>query len=106
AIRLTMTSEDVIHSFFVPAFRVKSDVVPGKYATMWFTPTKTGRFHLFCAEFCGNRHSGMIGWIDVMDPKDYQNWLNSNPPHASSPPRHADETGRNPFKSHGLPGLQ
>jgi cytochrome c oxidase subunit 2 len=74
-IRLTMTSEDVIHSFFVPAFRTKSDVVPGRYSTTWFEATKTGKYHLFCAEYCGTRHSGMIGWVYVMEPQDYQAWL-------------------------------
>jgi cytochrome c oxidase subunit 2 len=74
-IQLTMTSEDVIHSFYVPAFRVKQDVVPGRYSTLWFEPTKPGRYHLFCAEYCGTRHSGMTGWIDVMSPRDYQVWL-------------------------------
>jgi cytochrome c oxidase subunit 2 len=75
AIRLTMTSEDVIHSFFVPAFRTKQDVVPGKYSTTWFQPTKAGKYHLFCAEYCGTKHSGMIGWIYVMEPQDYANWM-------------------------------
>lgn len=75
-IRLTMTSEDVIHSFFVPAFRTKSDVVPGRYSTTWWTPTKPGKYHLFCAEYCGTDHSRMIGWIYVMEPQDYQDWLN------------------------------
>ena len=79
-VKLTMTSEDVIHSFFIPAFRTKQDVVPGKYSTEWFTPTKTGKYHLFCAEYCGTKHSGMVGWIYVMEPQDYQKWLNSNPP--------------------------
>ena len=74
-VRLTMTSEDVIHSFFVPAFRTKQDVVPGRYTSTWFTPTKVGKYHLFCAEFCGTRHSGMVGWIYVMEPQDYQTWL-------------------------------
>jgi cytochrome c oxidase subunit 2 len=74
-IKLTMTSEDVIHSFFVPAFRTKSDVVPGRYSTTWFEATKTGKYHLFCAEYCGTRHSGMIGWVYVMEPQDYQAWL-------------------------------
>lgn len=74
-VKLTMTTEDVIHSFFVPAFRVKMDVVPGKYSTIWFEPTKAGRYHLFCAEFCGTSHSGMIGWIDVMEAPEYQAWL-------------------------------
>ncbi len=75
AIKLTMTSEDVIHSFFIPAFRTKQDVVPGKYSVTWFQPTKTGRYHLFCAEYCGTNHSRMIGWIYVMEPADYANWL-------------------------------
>jgi cytochrome c oxidase subunit 2 len=80
AVKLTMTSEDVIHSFFVPAFRTKQDVVPGKYSTLWFQSTKPGKYHLFCAEYCGNRHSGMIGWIYVMEPQDYQNWLSGGAP--------------------------
>ena len=62
-VRLTMTSEDVIHSFFIPAFRIKQDVVPGRYTSIWFQPTKTGKYHLFCAEYCGTKHSGMIGWV-------------------------------------------
>jgi cytochrome c oxidase subunit II len=74
-VRLTMTSEDVIHSFFVPSFRTKQDVVPGRYSTTWFEPTKTGKFHLFCAEYCGTNHSRMIGWIYVMEPSDYEQWL-------------------------------
>jgi len=74
-VKLTMTTEDVIHSLFVPAFRVKMDVVPGKYSTLWFEPTKAGRYHLFCAEYCGTSHSGMIGWIDVMEAPEYQAWL-------------------------------
>src|SRR5678809_1431696 len=64
-IKLIMTTEDVIHSFFVPAFRMKADVVPGKYTTQWFEATKTGTFHLFCAEYCGMNHSGMIGSVTV-----------------------------------------
>jgi cytochrome c oxidase subunit 2 len=75
-IKLTMTSEDVIHSFYVPDFRVKQDVVPGRYTTIWFEPTKPGKYHLFCAEYCGTNHSGMIGWIYVMEPQDFQAWLN------------------------------
>lgn len=74
-IKLMLTTEDVIHSFFVPAFRLKLDVVPGKYSTLWFEPTKPGRYHLFCAEYCGTSHSGMIGWIDVMEAPEYQAWL-------------------------------
>jgi len=74
-VRLTMTSEDVIHSFFMPAFRVKFDVLPGRYTTAWFNPTKPGKYHLFCAEYCGTLHSGMIGWIYVMEPAEYEAWL-------------------------------
>jgi cytochrome c oxidase subunit 2 len=72
-----MTSEDVIHSFFVPAFRVKADVLPGqgRYRVAWFEPTKPGRYHLFCAEYCGMNHSGMIGWVEVMRPQEFQTWL-------------------------------
>jgi cytochrome c oxidase subunit 2 len=77
-VKLTMTTEDVIHSFFVPAFRTKMDVVPGKYTYMWFDATKPGRYHLFCAEYCGTNHSGMGGWIVVMQPADYDNWLAGN----------------------------
>ncbi len=75
SVKLTMTSEDVIHSFYVPDFRTKQDVVPGRYSTTWFKPTRTGKFHLFCAEYCGTKHSGMIGWVYVMEPQDYQKWL-------------------------------
>lgn len=74
-VRLTMTSQDVIHSFFVPAFRTKQDVVPGKYVTEWFKPTRVGEYHLFCAEYCGTKHSGMVGRVVVMEPDDYQKWL-------------------------------
>lgn len=74
-IRLTMTSEDVIHSFFIPAFRMKRDVVPGRYATTWFQATKPGRYHLFCTQYCGTNHAKMIGWVEAMEPIAYQNWI-------------------------------
>jgi cytochrome c oxidase subunit 2 len=74
-VKLVMGSEDVIHSYYIPAFRVKADVIPGRYNSLWFTATKPGRYHLFCAEYCGTRHSGMIGWVYAMDPIDYQAWL-------------------------------
>ncbi len=76
-IKLIMTSQDVIHSFYVPAFRVKQDVLPGRYTTEWFQPTKVGEYHLFCAEYCGTSHSGMVGRIVVMEPQEYAKWLNS-----------------------------
>jgi cytochrome c oxidase subunit 2 len=74
-IKLTMISHDVIHSFYVPAFRVKQDVLPGRYTTMWFEPSKIGRYHLFCAEYCGTNHSTMRGSVTVMEPADFQSWL-------------------------------
>ena len=77
-IKLIMTTEDVIHSFFVPAFRMKADVVPGKYTTQWFEATKTGTYHLFCAEYCGMNHSGMIGSVIVMESREFDNWLSGN----------------------------
>jgi cytochrome c oxidase subunit 2 len=73
-VKLTMASEDVIHSFSIPAFRVRHDVVPGHYDSLWFTATKPGHYHLFCTEYCGNQHAGMIGWVDVMERREYANW--------------------------------
>lgn len=78
-IRLVMASQDVIHSFFVPAFRVKHDVVPGRYETLWFEAVKTGTFGLLCAEYCGTLHSGMIGQVVVMEPRDFERWLATQP---------------------------
>jgi cytochrome c oxidase subunit 2 len=80
AVKLVITSEDTIHSFFVPAFRIKKDAVPGRYNVAWFRATKTGSFHLFCAEYCGTEHSKMIGRVVVMEPEDYQTWLAGGPP--------------------------
>ena len=74
-VKLIMGSEDVLHSFFLPAFRVKADVIPGRYNTLWFTATKPGRYHIFCTQYCGTKHSAMIGWVTVMEPADYQAWL-------------------------------
>ncbi len=74
-IKLRMTSEDVIHSFSIPAFRAKHDVVPGRYTEMWFTPTQTGSFYLFCAEYCGAQHSGMVGRVVAMEEQEYAAWL-------------------------------
>jgi len=74
-VKMIMTSEDVIHDLFVPAFRVKADIIPGRYSHMWFEATKPGEYHLFCAEYCGTKHSGMIGSVIVMEPDDYQAWL-------------------------------
>jgi cytochrome c oxidase subunit 2 len=76
-VKLTLTSEDVIHDFFVPAFRQKLDVIPGRYVSTWFQPTKVGTYHLFCSQYCGTNHAGMVGSVVVMRPADYQEWLNS-----------------------------
>ena len=77
-IKLTMTTEDVLHDFFVPAFRTKIDVVPGRYTTLWFRPTKPGKYRLYCAEYCGLNHSGMGGWVYVMEQRDFDNWLSGS----------------------------
>src|SRR4029453_46537 len=74
-VKVTFTSEDVLHSLFFPAFRTKADAIPGRYSTVWFTPTLVGEHHLFCAEYCGTNHSGMVGKVHVMEPADYQAWL-------------------------------
>src|SRR5580658_3591181 len=78
-IKLIMTSQDVIHSFYVPAFRIKQDVLPGRYTTLWFKATAPGHYHLFCAEYCGTNHSGMGGDIVVMEPQDYAQWMAGGP---------------------------
>ncbi len=74
-VKLTMTSQDVIHSFFIPAFRIKQDVLPGRFTTMWFEATQTGEYHLFCAEYCGAEHAFMIGRVYVLEPSEYEQWL-------------------------------
>ncbi len=78
-VKMIMTSQDVIHSFYVPAFRIKQDVLPGRYTVAWFRATKAGRYHLFCAEYCGTSHSGMIGDVVVMQPAQYEQWLSGGP---------------------------
>jgi cytochrome c oxidase subunit 2 len=82
-ILVTLTSQDVIHSFFVPDFRVKHDAVPGSYASFWFRATKPGDYHLFCAQYCGMNHSLMIGDVIAMEPRAYATWLDDNPPQES-----------------------
>ncbi len=74
-IKLIMTSEDVIHSFYIPAFRIKQDVLPGRYTTEWFQATKIGEYHFFCAQYCGTSHASMIGKVIVMEPSRYEQWL-------------------------------
>jgi len=94
-IKLIMTSQDVIHSFFIPAFRIKQDVLPGRYTTAWFKATRAGRYHLFCAEYCGTNHSGMGGDIVVMEPQEYAVWM------AGGPAAPLQETGKQLFASLG-----
>ncbi len=83
-VRLTMISQDVIHSFFAPDFRVKQDVLPGRYTTVWFQATKAGTYHLFCAEYCGTNHAIMGGSIIVMEPAAFEEWLGGGPPATQS----------------------
>jgi cytochrome c oxidase subunit II len=77
-VKIIMTSQDVIHSFFVPAFRIKQDVLPGRYTVAWFRAIKPGTYHLFCAEYCGTQHSGMIGSVVVMEPAQYEAWMSGS----------------------------
>jgi cytochrome c oxidase subunit II len=77
-VQLTMISQDVFHSFSIPAFRVKREVIPGRYSTVWFRATQPGTYHLFCTQYCGTLHSGMIGQIVVMKPDDYQKWTSGS----------------------------
>lgn len=74
-IKVTITSEDVIHSLYFPSFRTKMDAIPGRYTQLWFEATKAGTYHIFCTEYCGTNHSGMIGSVHVMEPSAYQAWL-------------------------------
>ena len=98
-VRLRMTSQDVIHSFFVPAFRIKQDVLPRTYTELQFTPTKVGRFHLFCAEYCGLQHSGMTGEVVVMSPPALQGWLDRQ-----GQTRTPEQDGARLFRSYGCSG--
>jgi cytochrome c oxidase subunit 2 len=116
-VKLVLTSEDVIHSFYVPAFRMKKDAVPGMYSQTWFQGTKPGKYHIFCAEYCGTQHSKMTGWVHVMEPAEYQQWLAGGPTPVSPVAagqklfterncvtcHYADSAGRGPVLN-GLPG--
>jgi cytochrome c oxidase subunit 2 len=77
-IQLTMISQDVFHSFSIPDFRIKREVIPGRYSTVWFEATQVGTYHLFCTQYCGTQHSGMVGEITVMTPADYKKWLDQS----------------------------
>ncbi len=98
-IRLTMTSQDAIHSFYVPAFRVKQDVLPGRYTQLWFTATQVGTFPLLCAEYCGLDHSKMGGRVIVLRPEDFGRWLAGHDTGTSLAGQ-----GRAVFESHGCSG--
>ena len=78
AVQLTMISQDVFHSYSIPEFRVKREVIPGRYTTVWFNATEPGTYHLFCTQYCGTLHSGMIGDVVAMTPDDYQKWTQSS----------------------------
>ena len=98
-VRLVLASQDVVHSFFVPAFRIKHDVVPGTYETIWFRPTKTGVFQLECSEFCGDEHAHMVGSVTVMEAPDYARWLREQGVHGS-----LAEQGEALFRKYGCSG--
>jgi cytochrome c oxidase subunit 2 len=98
-IHLTLTSEDVIHSFYIPAFRLKQDAIPGTFTNMWFTATKPGRYHIFCAEFCGTDHSKMVGTVYVLEQAEYDNWLATGPGR-----QEAVAEGAYLFRHHGCSG--
>ncbi len=85
AVKLSMTSEDVIHSFYIPAFRVKNDVLPGRYTQIWFKPEVEGTYHLFCTEYCGNEHSRMIGSVTVVSQEEYDRWTHNLAPTNETP---------------------
>lgn len=89
--KITMTSEDVLHSLYFPAFRTKCDVIPGRYTSVWFHPTKTGIYHIFCAEYCGTQHSGMIGWVIVQEPQEYEAWLAGGKAGTTTPAQRGEE---------------
>jgi cytochrome c oxidase subunit 2 len=98
-VKLTITSEDVIHDFFLPAFRLKIDAVPGRYTTLWFEATETGRFHIYCAEYCGTYHSAMVGSVIVQTPAEYEAWLRTGNTQSSRA-----ATGERLFREYGCSG--
>ncbi len=99
AVKLTMISEDVIHDFGLPAFRQNMDVVPGKYTQLWFTPTRVGRYHIFCAQYCGTNHAIMGGYVTVMEPGQFERWMQTGNVRAST----ASE-GEKLFRENGCTG--
>ncbi|MDB6040341.1 MAG: cytochrome c oxidase, subunit, partial [Verrucomicrobiales bacterium] len=98
-VKLVMTSQDVIHDFFVPAFRTKHDVLPGRYTTVWFRPTQPGRYHLFCSQYCGLDHATMGGWVYVMSSEEHSRWLAG-----VNPPESLAAQGEHAFQQFGCSG--
>lgn len=98
-VKITLASQDVIHSFFLPEFRIKQDVVPGRYTTIWFKASKVGQYHLFCSEYCGTHHSAMRGAVFVMPPAEFQDWLRKGQPGTS-----LAQSGELLFRQHGCSG--
>lgn len=98
-IKLVMTSQDVIHSFFMPVFRIKQDVLPGRYTILWFTADKPGDYHVFCAQYCGTDHARMIGHVVVMQPAAFERWLTSG-----SAPQSMAAEGAARFRQYGCSG--
>ena len=100
---MIITSEDVLHDLYFPSFRVKTDAIPGRYTQVWFNATKPGTYHIFCAEYCGTRHSAMIGTVVVMTPEDYEAWLarRRHRRHARAARREAVHAARLRHVSHG-----
>ena len=98
-VKLIMTSQDVIHDFFIPDFRNKQDVLPGRYTTEWFTPTRPGKYHLFCSQYCGTNHAQMVGWVYVMEPAEHAKWLAGQPA-----PDSLVATGERAFRTRGCSG--
>jgi cytochrome c oxidase subunit 2 len=99
-VKMTLASQDVIHSFFVPAFRQKWDVLPGRYTVTWFQATKPGRYHLHCTEYCGTQHADMGGWVHVMEPAEYESWLSGG----VNNPASTAGSGQALFQNYGCSG--
>ncbi len=98
AVKLVMTSKDVLHSFYIPNFRIKRDLVPNRYSNLWFEATKIGRFQVFCTEYCGDAHSTMYGNLIVKSMEDYNEWLNSSGADDDMP---LPDLGKKLYKSKG-----
>ncbi len=100
-VKVTMISQDVIHGFYVPAFRVKRDCLPGRYNTVWFTPTRVGKYYLFCSEYCGTNHSEMGGYVYVMTPQDYAKWRTTGGSTETQQHETPVEIGQGVFQKYG-----